>query len=101
MAEAYHIGFAPHNPNGPIATRVCQHLAAAVPNFVIQEWLPVDPAPWRDEVMRGPFATNADGTMPLPEGPGLGIDIDLDVVAAHPYAPRDMNLYTRPLLRRG
>ncbi len=101
MAEAYHIGFAPHNPNGPIATRVCQHLAAAVPNFVIQEWLPVDPAPWRDEVMRGSFPTNADGTMPLPEGPGLGIEIDLDVVAAHPYAPRDMNLYTRPLLRRG
>jgi galactonate dehydratase len=92
LAEAYHIGFAPHNPNGPVATRVCQHLAAACPNFTILEWLPID-VPWRDDLMGGPFATNPDGTMPLPTGPGLGIDLNLEVIEAHPYKPLDMNLY--------
>ena len=92
LAEAYHIGFAPHNPNGPVATRVCQHLAAACPNFTILEWLPRD-VPWRDALMGGAFETSADGTMPLPPGPGLGIELDLEVLRAHPYEPRDMNLY--------
>jgi galactonate dehydratase len=92
LAEAYHIGFAPHNPNGPVATRVCQHLAAACPNFTILEWLPQD-VPWRDALMGGAFETAPDGTMPLPPGPGLGIELDLEVLRAHPYEPRDMNLY--------
>jgi galactonate dehydratase len=97
MAEAYHIGFAPHNPNGPVATRVCQHLAAACPNFTIQEWLPKD-VEWRDDLMGGPFEKSG-GSWPLPPGPGLGIELNLDVIEAHPYQPRDMNLYTRPGLR--
>jgi galactonate dehydratase len=91
MAEAYHVGFAPHNPNGPVATRVCQHLAAACPNFTILEWLPQD-VPWRDDLMGGAFEVEG-GTMPLPPGPGLGVELNLDVIAAHPYDPRDMNLY--------
>lgn len=89
MAEAYHIGFAPHNPNGPVATRVCQHLAAACPNFTILEWMPHD-VDWRDAAMGGPFAV-ADGTMPLPEGAGLGIELDLDVLREHPYVPVELN----------
>jgi galactonate dehydratase len=91
MAEAYHVGFAPHNPNGPVATRVCQHLAAACPNFTILEWLPED-VDWRDAAMGGPFAV-AGGAMPLPEGPGLGIELDVAVLRAHTYIPVDMNQY--------
>ncbi|CAA9589613.1 MAG: Gluconate dehydratase [uncultured Thermomicrobiales bacterium] len=91
MAEAYHIGFAPHNPNGPLATRVCQHLAAACPNFTILEWMPED-VDWRDAAMGGPFVV-ADGTMPLPEGPGLGIELNVEVLREHPYIPVDMDQY--------
>ena len=98
LAEAYHVGFAPHNPNGPVATRVCQHLAAACPNFTILEWLPED-VDWRDAAMGGPFAV-ADGAMPLPEGPGLGIELDVAVLRAHPYVPVDMDQY-RPERRIG
>jgi galactonate dehydratase len=98
LAEAYHVGFAPHNPNGPVATRVCQHLAAACPNFTIQEWLPVDQATWRDDLMGGPFELDA-GHMLLPKGPGLGIDLNMDVMREHPYQPRDMNLYSRGSLQ--
>ena len=91
MAQAYHIGFAPHNPNGPVATRVCQRLAAAYPNVTILEWLP-DDVPWCDAAMGGAFEAG-DGTMPLPPGPGLGIELNVEVLHAHPYVPVDMNLY--------
>ena len=99
LAESHHVGFAPHNPNGPVATRVCQHLDAATPNFIIQEWLPDNgerrEVPWRDDLMGGSFEIG-EGYMELPTGPGLGIDLNLEVIAAHPYNPRDMNLYSRP-----
>jgi galactonate dehydratase len=91
LAEAYHIGFAPHNPNGPVATRACQHLAAACPNFTILEWLPED-VPWRDAAMGDAFEA-AGGSMPLPPGPGLGIELDEAVLRAHPYVPVDMDQY--------
>ena len=71
-----------------------QHLDAATPNSIIQEWLQTD-VEWRDELMGGPFEI-AEGYMALPKGPGLGIDLNLEVIQAHPYAPRDMNLYSRP-----
>ena len=101
LADAYHVGFAPHNPNGPVATRVCQHLAAACPNFTVLEWIPEE-EDWRDELMGGPFDVSG-GTMALPEGPGLGIELDLDVIRAHPYEPRDMNQYveSRRIAARG
>lgn len=89
MAEAYHVGFAPHNPNGPVATRICPAPRRRLPNFAILEWLPVDVA-WRDAAMGGPFAV-ADGTMPLPEGPGLGIELDIDVLREHPYVQVDLS----------
>jgi galactonate dehydratase len=33
--------------------------------------------------------TIKDGWAELPQRPGLGIDLDPDVIAAHPYAPGD------------
>src|SRR6185503_10446898 len=37
LAEAYYIPFAPHNPNGPIATLATAHLMTAIPNALILE----------------------------------------------------------------
>src|SRR5206468_2093671 len=36
-AEAYDVGFAPHCPLGPLAFASCLQLAAASPNFMIEE----------------------------------------------------------------
>src|SRR5262249_6008405 len=94
LAESHHVGFAPHNPNGPIATRVCQHLDAATPNFIIQEWLQTD-VEWREPLIGGQIEI-AEGCMASPKGSGLGVDINLEVLAEHPYPPRDMNLSSRP-----
>ena len=85
MAEASYIKVAPHNPNGPVATIASVHLAAAIPNFLILE---MAQQPLRAEVQRHGL-TIKDGWAELPRRPGLGIELDPDVIAAHPYAPGD------------
>lgn len=42
--------------------------------------------PWFGEVLRG-LPVLRDGHWAAPETPGLGIEIDEDVAARHPYAP--------------
>ena len=37
MAEAYGVPYAPHNPNGPIATLAAAHVLASIPNAYILE----------------------------------------------------------------
>jgi galactonate dehydratase len=85
MAEASYIKLAPHNPNGPVATIASVHLAASIPNFLILE---MAQQPLRDAVQRQGL-TVKDGWAELPRRPGLGIELDPDVIAAHPYAPGD------------
>jgi galactonate dehydratase len=85
MAEASYIKIAPHNPNGPVATIASVHLAAAIPNFLILE---MAQQRLRAEVQRHGL-TIKDGWAELPDRPGLGIELDPDVIAAHPYAPGD------------
>lgn len=38
MAEAHHVQVVPHNPLSPIGLAACLQLAAAIPNFAIQEF---------------------------------------------------------------
>jgi len=93
MAEAYYVAIAPHNPNGPVATAVCLHLAACLPNFLFLE-TPLDlGAPWRKELLTEPLETLVDGYYELPTKPGLGIELNMDVVKAHPYQPVDMRMF--------
>ena len=88
MAEVSYVGVAPHNPLSPVNTKASLHLDAAIPNFVIQEWVADDP-PWRDELLINPVRIK-DGYAELPNEPGLGTDLNLEVCAAHPYQPVDV-----------
>ena len=83
MAEAAAAGIAPHNPLGPIAGAAALHLAVSTPNHVIQEEM-VGAVPWYDEVVRGPVRM-IDGCWQVPEAPGLGVEVDESVCAAHPF----------------
>ncbi|GAB2873068.1 galactonate dehydratase [Streptomyces mayteni] len=85
MAETWHVPLAPHNPLGPIATTVNQHLGFATPNFLIQEVMRSD-VPWRDDVVRGGLPIT-DGHVHPPTEPGWGIEIDEKVAGTHPYQP--------------
>jgi galactonate dehydratase len=84
MAETYYVSVAPHNPLGPIATAAAIQFGFATPNFLIQEAIRSD-VPWRDEVVTPPIPV-IGGHVSLPEGPGLGIEVDEVAAARHPFA---------------
>lgn len=89
VAEAAGAWIAPHQSGGPVATAVCLQLAATVPNFLIQEHFDLHNEPWtRDLVSWAPRLDPDTGHLSLPEGPGLGVDLNLDVAAEHPYDPQ-------------
>lgn len=89
IAEVNGAWIAPHQSGGPVATAVCLQLAACVPNFLIQEHFDPFNEPWtRDLVTWTPTLNPDNGHLSLPEGPGLGIDLNLEVAAAHPYDPK-------------
>ena len=85
MAETYYIQMAFHNPKGPVATAACLQIAATIPNFLILEhtW----PDPVLDEVQIEPMVLGG-GYYEIPDRPGLGVDLNEDVIAAHPYRER-------------
>ena len=87
LAEAFHVQVVPHNPLSPVSTAACVQLAAAIPNFALQE-LPVgeDVAPKRTMVDQ-PLAVDA-GFLLLPDRPGIGIELTPDARERHPYRPR-------------
>lgn len=85
LAESHHVPLAPHNPLGPLATAVNQHVAFAAPGVMIQEVMRAD-VPWRDDVVRGGTPI-VDGHISAPAGPGWGLEIDEEAAAEHPYRP--------------
>jgi galactonate dehydratase len=89
LALAHGSYIAPHQSGGPVATNVCLQLAACVPNFLIQEHFDPFNEPWtKDLVSWTPAIDPKNGHLSLPSGPGLGIDINVDVARQHPYDPQ-------------
>lgn len=88
LAAAAGSWIAPHQSGGPVASAVCLQLAATVPNFLIQEHFDAFNEPWtRELVTWSPTIDPATGHLSLPDGPGLGIDLNVDVAKEHPYDP--------------
>lgn len=63
-----------HNPVGPVLDRVSLHVAAALPSFSILE-RQVRETPLFD-ALTGMSTTPVDGALPVPDRPGIGIEID-------------------------
>lgn len=85
MAESHRVPLAPHNPLGPLATAVNQHVGFATPGVIIQEVMRAD-VPWRDDVVSQTFPI-VDGFIEAPSGPGWGVTINEEAAAEHPYVP--------------
>jgi galactonate dehydratase len=80
IAETHYVAVAPYHDGGPVATAAALHLAASLPNFVIQQ-VPF-PSDERDRAMRaeltpGSPETAKDGFAPLVNKPGFGIEVDV------------------------
>lgn len=84
MAEAYDIAVAPHCPLGPIALAACLQLDAVAYNAVIQEQsLGIHYNTSNDllDYLADPSVFDyVDGSVAIPRGPGLGIEVDEDYV---------------------
>ena len=88
MAETYYLGVAPHNPNGPLSTAASVQLDACTPNFLIQEFL-ISDEPLRSQLQREPYQV-VDGYFEVPDRPGLGVEINEELLDQGPLVPRDM-----------
>jgi galactonate dehydratase len=83
MAEAHGITFAPHDGSlGPVAEMAAVHLLATLPNFLILEHRE-DDVPQRYEVME-PQPEIVNGSIVVPNTPGLGVDIVEEAIAKYP-----------------
>ena len=91
-AESYYMLTAPHNVGGPVATAANLHLAACTPNFKIQEHFNDFADAWVKGAVKS-YPEVVDGYFSLPEGPGLGVIIDEDFIAAHPREKVHFDLY--------
>jgi galactonate dehydratase len=91
-AEVYNVQIAPHNPYGPVALAASAHAGAVMQNFLILEHCRL--RPWFDEVQKfGPKIEN--GHVILDDRPGLGVELDWDYVARHPYYYLGLRTYTK------
>ncbi len=79
MAEPYFVAIAPHCPLGPISLAAALQVDACTPNFVAQEHVNLG-----EGYLGQPFVIR-DGCIPLPEGPGLGIEVDEEAVREKTY----------------
>ena len=90
LAEMYYIPMAPHNVCGPLGTIASSHCCASVPNFLVLEWHWVDRPHWHELVLADPPLIE-DGYIMLPDGPGLGVELNEEAVAK--YARSDRPLF--------
>ena len=97
MAEVHYAQIAPHLYAGPIEAAANLHVDLSTPNFLIQESigkmenfhskLLKKPLPWEN----GYFLPTTD--------PGLGVELNEEVAAAHPYTGQRLHLemHQKPL----
>ena len=95
MAECQYIPVCPHNPSGPVANAATLQVAATLPNFLLLETMSSD-VPFRRDVSTERVQFES-GMMQIPDGPGLGIDIDVEAIASRPYEARDLRHYVGTL----
>lgn len=96
LAEVYNAQIAPHIYCGPVAHAAAAHLAFSCPNFLILETIQTD---FHNAILKKPL-TWSDGYFEPPREPGLGIELNEDVIAAHPYksgGPLHLEMCQTPL----
>ena len=83
MAEVRHVQIAPHLYCGPVVGAANVQLATCSPNFLILESIE-DWSGFHAQILKTPMQFENGHVIP-PTAPGLGIELDEAVAAAHPY----------------
>jgi galactonate dehydratase len=83
MAEVRHVQIAPHLYCGPVVGAANVQLATCSPNFLILESIE-DWGGFHSEILNTPMQFEEGHVIP-PTAPGLGVELNEEVAAAHPY----------------
>jgi galactonate dehydratase len=75
MAEAYNMRIQPHTCASPVSTAAALQLDACMPNFIIQELYPYRTAEHFEIVDHAPEWDVRNGYLPIPDRPGLGVEL--------------------------
>lgn len=83
FAEEHGIAMALHHASSPVSFMGCVHTAAATENFVALEHHSVDNTWWEDLVTGLDTPMVKDGYVDVPEKPGIGVELNEEVVKEH------------------
>jgi len=86
MAEENGIRFIPHGWNTAVGLAADLQLASAFPNTDLVEYL--TGSAYVDHIAADPWQLDADGMLPIPDAPGLGLTLDVDAVAKYAEGAR-------------
>ena len=78
MAQENGVQFIPHGWNTAVGLAADLHLASAFPGTDLVEYL--TGSPFIDEITLGGWKLDSDGMLAIPTTPGLGLELDPDVV---------------------
>ena len=87
LAEANGVGVVPHNPLSPVSTAACIQVAAAIPNFALQECPRGEDEPPKSEIVRRDYRMEK-GFIIIPDTPGIGAELVEGAGEKHPFRPR-------------
>jgi galactonate dehydratase len=90
MAEAHYAQIAPHLYCGPVEGAANIQISACSPNFLILESIQT----WggfHARILKQPIRWE-DGYVIPPSAPGLGVELDEEVAAQHPYDDKQLHL---------
>jgi len=100
IAEAYGVGVAPHNPQGPISTAICVGFGTSLPNFAVQEVFDDFNEVWTKKLITNPFNV-VDGYLYPSEKPGIGVELIDEEISKHISKGSEMlNLFEKGWERR-
>jgi L-alanine-DL-glutamate epimerase-like enolase superfamily enzyme len=80
MARDHGVRFIPHGWNTAVGLAADLHLALAFPDTDLVEYLT---NPFIDEMAADGWKLDADGMLPIPDQPGLGMGINLEALAEY------------------
>lgn len=85
LAEDHACKLIPHGWNTAVGLAADLQLASALPNTDLVEYQ--TGSAYVDDLAATPFRLDADGMLPIPDAPGLGIVLDPDRVARYTDDP--------------
>ncbi len=74
LAHEFGLACTPHAANRAMVQLFTLHFAAAMPNCLYEQEWSIEPTPWTEGLLERPLEVE-DGVVPVPEGPGWGIEV--------------------------